>query len=100
MISYKRLYQKLEAVVGGLLLSRTAINHPPTSDTQISLTPTITQFLNTSEENISTAPTLTLEPTEETSPLECGGKRGIMCPEGYRCDKPAGVKDGLGICVK
>ncbi|KAI8915735.1 hypothetical protein EDD86DRAFT_215903 [Gorgonomyces haynaldii] len=30
---------------------------------------------------------------------KCGGFAGFKCPEGLQCFTPAGLADGLGVCV-
>ena len=54
-----------------------------------------------------TSPIDTISPTSmeisvNPSPnvVSCGGKRGLLCPEGYRCIIPTGGADLMGTCVQ
>lgn len=56
----------------------------------VSITPTI-DILPTNQVTVSLAP---------TDLMQCGGKRGLKCPDGYRCVIEDRGADLLGNCIK
>lgn len=45
------------------------------------------------------------QPTEDgddeiKTAQKCGGIAGRACPSGLVCEKPSGIKDGMGVCRK